>query len=488
MNDEKYGDRYLKGLKVKLPEEKEPLILHTVRNFRATSFWTPLVGDINYKIIDNKNNKIINNKDSINILSCSGVLEYSINTKGETTSSTKNIYLALENIREVIDRTSLNYHNIVEETAIENIKPVDQFDDTFTQGTTTGYGRSMYLGNQSNSGDNFAIAVAGMLKYQSASLNGFSIGYGFNTSKDIAALSGKGNEINTELSSVYRDYTAFSEAYINYSYSNLNLRLGRQVLDTPLADSDDIRMIQNTFEAYVATYEVSNFTLMAGKLEKWQGVDAGLDNRWVLTGDAGTWFGGITYSSDIEINAWLYNVSKLTKARYTDVTYTQEIDKDMSLSIAGQYLKETEVENSGIEAKIYGASVALETNTFGLNLAYNKSTKIETKASFSGFGGGAMFTSMDYMIIDEITLDSDAQAIVIGASYAISDFDFSFAYGNFTSEDSSATKAHIVEQDIALEYIVYDNIVATAIYVDFADKENSANDWKQTRLMIGFDF
>ena len=47
-----------------------------------------------------------------------------------------------------------------------------------------------------------------------------------------------------------------AEAYINYKYDTLNFRAGRQVLNTPLADSDDICMIQNTFEAYVATYNL----------------------------------------------------------------------------------------------------------------------------------------------------------------------------------------------------------------------------------------
>lgn len=370
----------------------------------------------------------------------------------------------------------------------DEIKSVDKFSDMFAHGSANGQIRSMYVGNQSDTVDNSATAIGGMLKYESASLNGISMGYGFNTSSDIGTMSGDGIERNEELSSANRNYTALSEGYLNYSNSNLNLRLGRQVLDTPLADSDDIRMIPNTFEAYVATYKASDFTLMAGNLQRWQGVDAGLDDGWVDTGDTGTWFGGITYASDIEVNAWFYSVGKLTNALYADISYTQEVDKDISLSIAGQYLNETEADNSGIEASIYGASVGLEAYGLGLSLAYNKSTKVESKASFAGFGGGTMFTSMDTMIIDEITFDSDAEALVIGASYTISGIDLSYAYGDFAGEDSSATKAHVIEQDLVLEYGVNDNLAVAAIYVVFADKEDSANDWNLAQLIVTYDF
>ena len=356
-------------------------------------------------------------------------------------------------------------------------------EGSLSEGKVTGEIRSKYLGVSSDAQDNHATAIGAMIKYESASLYDMSAGFGFNTSEDIGSLSGdrSKNERNPELSSSNGEYTVLSEAYLNYSNSNLNVRLGRQVVDTPLADSDDIGMIANTFEAYMATYELSNITLTAGNLQKWQGVDTGLDDGWLDTGDTGTWLGGITYSSDVEASAWFYSVGGLTNAIYADVSYTQKINDDTSLNIAGQFINEAEVDNSGVEANIIGASLGLEVQGLGLSLAYNQSSKADAKASFSGFGGGTLFTNMDIMIIDEITEDRDAQAFVIGASYAISHLNLSYAYGNFTGDANSlSAKEHIVEQDIILEYELNENLALEVIYVMSSDEESSVD--------TGFDF
>lgn len=351
--------------------------------------------------------------------------------------------------------------------------------------------RSGYVGVDGHNEDNYATALGGMIKYESASLYDINAGFGFTTTQDVDFMSGKDDKRNEELSSAKGDYTVLGEAYLNYSNSNLNVRLGRQVVDTPLADSDDIRMVANTFEAYMATYELPNMVLTAGNLQRFQGFDAGLDDGWVKTGEDGTWLAGLAYSSTIELNAWFYDISKLTQAIYVDAGYTHEISSDISLNVAAQYLNESEVNNSAIEASIYGASVGVESNGLGLSLAYNNSARSDGKGSFSGFGGGTLFTSMDTMILDEITQDSDAQAFVVGASYAISHMNLSYAYGNFTAEDSASAKEHIVEQDIILEYEVNENLALEAIYVLSSDEESSVDteyDFTITQVMLKYNF
>ena len=79
---------------------------------------------------------------------------------------------------------------------------------------------------------------------------------------------GNGAKYNNGLSSTQKKYTDVTELYINYKNSGLNIRVGRQIINTPLADSDDIRMVPNTFEAYIATYELNNFTFTTGNLQR----------------------------------------------------------------------------------------------------------------------------------------------------------------------------------------------------------------------------
>lgn len=368
----------------------------------------------------------------------------------------------------------------------------------FENGKVSGELRSVYADyNQKQTGVNntYATAVGGMLKYELAEFNGLSAAAAFTISHDLDFATGdEGVKQNNELSSSTGEYTVLSEAYLNYKIDDFNFRAGRQVIDTPLADSDDIRMIQNTFKAYIATYEMSNFSFMLGNLQEWQGVDAGLDDGWVKAGDDGTWLGGVTFKNDmIEANAWYYNITKLTNAAYFDVAINYEIDSDISVLGAVQYLNESEISSSGTEASIYGALADVSVCGAGLSVAYNKSNRKTGKASFSGFGGGTLFTSMNMMILDNITADRDASALVAGISYEIDDLTLTYAYGDFDGDaDSVGDKAHVVEQNFALEYsVIKDKLDISAVYVIEEDRESAAktdSDWTRVQMMVAYKF
>ena len=162
---------------------------------------------------------------------------------------------------------------------------INKFKKMFRQGKVSGNIRSIYsLFDNKLSSNTYATAVGGGLKYELASFNGLNAGVIFRTTYDIDSLSGKDEKKNEDLSGAKGYSTRLSEAYINYKYREFNVRFGRQTIDTPLADSDDIRMIPNSFEAYVVSYEMESFSLMVGCLNRWQGYDAGLDNNWVKMG------------------------------------------------------------------------------------------------------------------------------------------------------------------------------------------------------------
>jgi len=374
----------------------------------------------------------------------------------------------------------------------------DSLNDMFENAKVSGEIRSMYVGydlKKAGENDIYATAIGGHLKYELAELNGFSAAAAFALSHDIGLATGEeGVKQNPELSSSDGEYSVLSEAYLNYSYKDFNFRAGRQVIDTPLADSDDIRMIANSFEAYIAAYELQNFAFTAGRLQRWQGYDADLDNDWVKTGEDGTWFGGLGYSNDMfEANAWYYNITKLTNASYFDIALKYELNSDVSCLAGFQYLNESEISSSGIEADIYGAFV--EGSAYGITLsgAYNRSEKNSNKSSFSGFGGGALYTSMDVMILDEITEDRDAEAALGSISYEIDNLTLSYAYGDFKGDANSvAQKAHIVEQNAGVEYSIEDDKLSMRlIYVEHKDKENSIktdDDWNRLELALSYIF
>ncbi len=251
-------------------------------------------------------------------------------------------------------------------------------------------------------------------------------------------------------------------------------------------------MISNTFDAYVATYNYNGFKFMAGNIQSFQGYDADLDTPWVKTGKNGTNFGGISYNNVWELNLWYYNVTDTTNAFYFDGGIQYDINENTLVHVMVQYLHEDELASSGYESRIYGAMAEVVTHGVSLGVAYDKSLSDPSKMSFSGFGGGTLFTSMDTLILDDIADDRNAKSFVGSIGYEIKNFNFLYAYGDFKGDANSfGTKAHIVEQDVSLEYNVNDDFLLSCVYAMQEDKQNSAktdHDWNRFQLMANYNF
>ncbi|MFT5659969.1 MAG: putative porin, partial [Sulfurimonas sp.] len=195
-----------------------------------------------------------------------------------------------------------------------------------------------------------------------------------------------------------------------------------------------------------------------------------------------------------KLNTWYYNIQKqenASRASYFELGY-HKFREDISIHASIQYLHESEKKNSGVEADIYGGVVEVIRYGAGINIAYNKSKKHEGKRSFSGIGGGSLYTSMDTMILDEITQDREASALVVGLEYDAKNWKLIYAYGNFEGKaDSAGNTVHIVEQNLGVEYTPNDAFTLAAIYVKEEDKQSSVkttNDWDRAQLMITYDF
>jgi len=372
---------------------------------------------------------------------------------------------------------------------------VDSFKHMFVDGKVSGQIRTMYVGYEQKelgAQNTHATALGGILKYELAEFNGLNAGVAAYTSHDINFASGDGAKHNNELSSSDGDYTQMAEAYLNYKYNDLNLRVGRQLLDTPLADSDDIRMIKNSFNAYALTYNYAGVDFMLAHLKSWQGYDADLDDPWNKTGKEGTNLVGASYSEEIEFNLWYYNITNNLNALYFDGGFEYAFEKEYQLHCMAQYLHENELDNSGFAADIYGAFAEFVAYDIGFNIAFDKSNRKTGKQTFSGNGGGSMFTSMDTSIIDDIANDRDVLAIVGGVVYSFRDFNFLYAYGDFSGgKNSAGQKEHKVEQDLSIEYNVNDEFLVSAVYASVSDKEYSVktqNDWNRMQVMINYNF
>ncbi|MBL0708878.1 MAG: OprD family outer membrane porin [Sulfurimonas sp.] len=386
-------------------------------------------------------------------------------------------------------------------------KKANSFKEMFSEGTASGQIRLGYAGNMVETDgdeDQSAAAIGGQLKFETASFVGFSLGAAAYTSNYIPPLSGdqSDGEFNSELTSEAGNYTELAEAYINYSYEGLNLRAGRQLIDTPLADSDDIRMTPHTFEAYIASYTLEDIglTVLGGSVLNWQGVDADYDNvknhGWVETGEDGTNLAAITYAQGpIEAGAWYYDVTKAASAVYVDVVGTIEIGDDAEIVVAAQYLNEGEKDDSTIEGSIMGAMI--EAGFYGVTLAaaYDSVSVDDGNQIFEGFGGGSSYTNIDTMTAGTLHDGTvgDGSSYTVGAAYELYDVNIFGVYGDYEADAiKGGEKAHVSEINLGVEYAYNDDEANVAfIYVIGEDKESSDKtdfDNDRVQLVVNYNF
>jgi hypothetical protein len=151
----------------------------------------------------------------------------------------------------------------------------DTLAEAFSNGKVSGQFRTFYIDRDYDGGVTLhrsAIAAGGYLKYETAAYNGFSLGTALYTTNNfgIGADNLPGESLDgTLFGEDLKGYTILGEAYLKYNYENTMFKAGRQRLDTPMAGSDDARMLPNLFEAYLLTNtDLKDTTLIAAHVTK----------------------------------------------------------------------------------------------------------------------------------------------------------------------------------------------------------------------------
>jgi len=325
--------------------------------------------------------------------------------------------------------------------------------DALSNGTVSGQIRAGYISiNPKFVGDPTlnSTAIGGQLKYQSDKLYGLNFGVAFYISQSIDALTNSGDDgaINDELFGETGHYTLLAQAYVDYEYENFQLRIGRQLIDTPYAESDDIRMTPNTFEALIATYNYEDFTFWGGCFTRWQGPDAGSYEFEDLTedGDSVTLL-ATTYADDtIETSLWYYYAEHMAHIFYGDIA-SHSMLGEFKFTGALQVASQSEIDDSGIDASLYGAKAEVEYAGVTLGLAYNRLRVDATKEYFCGFGGGVGFINMFEMTAGVFTAQQSASGYKATLRY---DFEvlgadglsITYDYGHFKGDREYEASEH----------------------------------------------
>lgn len=350
-----------------------------------------------------------------------------------------------------------------------------------------------------------AYALAGHFHFNTQRWNGLMLG-----AEAYTVLNLGNNQKYFNLNSDFFDvkgesFILLSQAYLDGKWGNTEIKLGRQSLDTPHADSDDIRMLPNYFEVYsITNTDVEDVALSAGFINRMAGWENGVDSsEFVKVSETlggnqkmdGIYYASASYEGikDLSLSLWYYNYNDIANVIYAEAGYSHELSKNISLILGLQYdgSQETGAALLGKQdAQTYGISLETNFTDIGVTVlaAYNQDNG-DTGAMGLSLGGGPFFTSMEDQTLD--ALDTSGSAWIIGTGYdfvklGVDNLIFGLAYGSFNADDSSLYKSR--EIDVILEYSFNDKITVSAAYASVDFKVDGMEDYDQFRVLANYNF
>ncbi len=350
--------------------------------------------------------------------------------------------------------------------------------------------------------DQKSIAIGGHIGIKTNYINGISLGAEIYTVQDMGIQEDDPNEINGDFfNSDLEGFSLLSQAYISAKWGNTQLKIGRQLIDTPHADSDDIRMIPNYFTAYLlSNTDIEGLTLTVGSVTHmagWEnGIDAGKFKRISdILGTSektdGIYLASAVYEGieNLSLQGWFYNLDEIANIVYLEAGYETKI-QDISLTLGAQADIANDTGDAllgNIDSKAYGISLEMGfENGLGIALAYNWS---EDDGAFGSFGGGAFFTSLEDQTLDAIGEKGDAWIVSLNQDFSdlgVKGLSLGATYGEFKADDTQ--NYEVSEIDLIADYSINDNLLLTVAYADVNDKTGSNEDYSQIRIIANYNF
>ena len=351
------------------------------------------------------------------------------------------------------------------------------FDDAFRNATTTGQLRFGYISSAPDvtpaAKTTTGAALGGEIKFETAKWNNIQFAVAPYFVEKLDALSGdaSNSELNTDFFNAKGKAFAYvGEAYVNYDFAKGSLRLGRQKLDNPFINTDDIRMFSNTFNAVWLNMNLSkSLTLETGIVGSWAGFDSTQD-IFSKASNEGVTALGVNYkqSDAFSTQAWYYNFDKEYSLLYADVTYTTgglEVGAQMA-----NYSEAKSTSTKNADGSVIGVSVSYAVGSFTLGAVINSGANAAGKSADLGLGGGNFYAAMDETTIAGL---NNVKAHVFSVEYAVSDkFTAAVALGHF--EDTTKT-TNIDETNLVLGYSVKDNLNIEFVHAMVDNKGDPAD-------------
>jgi hypothetical protein len=292
-------------------------------------------------------------------------------------------------------------------------------------------------------------------------------------------------------------FVTLSQAFLDMQWGDTEMKLGRQMIDTPHLDSDDIRMMPNYFQAVMITNKALRpWKLSIGKVDKMAGWENGIDtSRFIeiekVAGSPqnsdGLYLLSAIYDGidDITLQGWYYYLPNLYDIFYVEMAYKLILER-VTWTVGLQYDRAKGVGDrltGDVDAFTYGVSLQSSFNDSGVTLlvAYNRD--VGEYGAIGSFGGGPFFTSLEDQTID--TIQERGDAWIVGGDYTFEAIKVGVTYGHFQADQKS--HYHKSETDLIVEYAIDDQIGMTMVYATIHD-ENQKDGYQQFRLVMNMNF
>lgn len=288
------------------------------------------------------------------------------------------------------------------------------------------------------------------------------------------------------------------ELYLSYKDEALRLKLGRQMLDTPLTKIQ-ISLMPNFYEAYMIGFDgFKGLKLTAGQITKLSyGSRAAADSGLIgeNTGTAGAVAGlirpepllhqaefydmstiagfdtstrgrtliGATYSlnQNLQADLWLYHSDEIADDLYAELVYRLPLQNSADVKLQTQYLaqQETGAALAGERAfSLFGGRVSYTSKEWGVFGAFNISADNDNAIAgqyFNPWGADCAYTST---IFSRNAYRTDVQAYKVGGEYLIfKGLQYTLEYASYGK--SKSTMGNIASKIALSDAFEVDNIL-----------------------------
>lgn len=284
-----------------------------------------------------------------------------------------------------------------------SLQAADGIDSWFKEGSVHGNIKYYYIDTVKEgspvTSSQHSNSIGGQLGYVTGSLYGLKLGTTFMTTNPFALPDGTSNVDTSTIGrsngiagvdAATNGFSVLGEAYAQYNRDNYDLWYGRKVIETPLIDAKDVRMLPSSVQGGMASVKIiPEVQISVGYIDKFKQrtssrfiniIENALGaNTQAITGDSGGYVlpFSISYKGNgFSARVYDYYAPDFMNSVYADATFANKLDSDWSYSASVQAIAQQSVGNAdSAEARaIMGGKINAQEVGAKLSVTYQEST------------------------------------------------------------------------------------------------------------------